>query len=157
EPFRLYRPETCSWEDGYARSHRRWLTRKNQQADQNFIPAIKVFKHLHSHHGLDGVSFHIECLLFNLPNNLFAGSRADYICRLLEHLAASSAADWYDRQMPTPCGERDIFTPSEWVRADWLRFHGEVEAWVRYARRACTTKDRDTAVEAWQLLLGKDY
>ncbi len=54
EPFRLYRPETSTWEDGYARYHQSWLTWKNQQTGGNFIPAVKVFEHLRSSWSLEG-------------------------------------------------------------------------------------------------------
>jgi hypothetical protein len=109
EPFRLYRPETGSWEDGYARDHQKWLTWKNKQTQGNFIPAIKVFKHLRSYWSLHAASFHIECLLFNLPDALYAGRPADYIHALLAHLAGTATGRWYGLKVPTPCGERDIF------------------------------------------------
>jgi Second Messenger Oligonucleotide or Dinucleotide Synthetase domain len=83
EPFRLYRPEKQTWEDGYARYHQRWLTVKNKSAFGNFIPAIKVLKHMRSLIGLQAVSFHIECLLYRLPDNVFFGSPADY-CRFAQ-------------------------------------------------------------------------
>jgi hypothetical protein len=64
EPFRLYRPENQQWEDGYARYHQAHLSRKNAalRTGGNFIPAIKVLKHLRSRFALDAVSFHLECL-----------------------------------------------------------------------------------------------
>ena len=50
EPFRLYRPSSAAWEDGYARLHRAFLSVKNAQdrTGGNFIPMIKVLKHLRS-------------------------------------------------------------------------------------------------------------
>jgi hypothetical protein len=157
EPFRLYRPRSRTWEDGYARLHQRWLTQKNQQTGGNFIPAVKVFKHLRSHWKLEAVSFHIECLLFNLPDNLYAGGPAQYIGSLLGHLAATNAEVWYSRRMGTPCGERDIFVSTEWDSASWQRFHQAVVTWSSRARLANAFDYRYQAAEAWQHLLGEDF
>lgn len=69
EPFVLYRPRNHQWEDGFARYHRQWISSKNraEKTANNFVPAIKVLKHLRTRFGLDAVSFHIECLLFIFP------------------------------------------------------------------------------------------
>jgi hypothetical protein len=101
EPFRLFRPETDQWEDGYARYHQQWLSWKNGQAHDNFIPCIKVLKHLRSRFGLGAVSFHLECLLFRLPDHLFAGGPADYIAQVLDYLARIPALVGYPGGFPT--------------------------------------------------------
>ena len=64
EPFRLYRPEAAEWQDGFARYHQRWLTWKNSagKTGSNFIPMIKVLKHLRSVFAVNAVSFHLESL-----------------------------------------------------------------------------------------------
>jgi hypothetical protein len=157
EPFRLFRPENGQWEDGYARNHQALLTWKNSNTDGNFIPAIKVFKHLRSFYKLDAVSFHIECLLFSLPDNLFAGGPADWIRQILAHLARTSALDWYSTRIPTPCGERDIFTSNEWAFESWCRFHEIILLASRLAALAQAAEDRKFALESWQALLGEDY
>ena len=149
EPFRLYRPESQEWEDGYARYHQRWLTWKNAAAQTNgtFIPAIKVFKHLRSHHGGEAVSFHLECLLFSLPDALFRGGPADYIPALLEHIAARSAADWYRQVLMTPCKDRDVFTNTEWEAASWGQFHALVARLAPLARAAAETRDWERGIQ----------
>jgi hypothetical protein len=157
EPFRLWRPETQQWEDGYARYHQDWLSLKNGQADGNFIPMIKVLKHLRSHWRRSAVSFHLECLLYSLPKHLFGGNPADYIANVLSHLAATTADEWYRRRVLTPCGERDIFVPSEWRLDDWKAFHSAIVPWAAYAELGRTASDRATAVNAWRLLLGDDF
>ncbi len=159
EPFRLYRPEHSRWEDGYARYHRAHLSRKNSlsRTGNSFIPAIKVFKHLRTRYALHSVSFHIECLLFSLPDYLFAGGPADYIPSLLSHIAATSASSWYAKELLTPCGERDVFTPSEWTRPEWERFHQAATRWAATARAASQALDMATAISRWQDLLGSDF
>ncbi|HEV8483288.1 MAG TPA: hypothetical protein VGV87_07020 [Blastocatellia bacterium] len=160
EPFRLYRPEKALWEDGYARYHQQWLTWKNR-ADKtvgNFIPAIKVLKHLRSYCGLDGVSFHIECLLFSLPDSVFLGAPADWIERVLSHIAGTPAATWYSRILPTPCSDgRDIFSDSEWKRSSWETFHRAVAVWASGAGNANRSSQRDYAIKFWQIVLGDEY
>jgi hypothetical protein len=159
EPFRLWRPEKQSWEDGFARYHQGWLTWKNQaeKTSNNFIPAIKVLKHLRSRFGLEDVSFHIECLLFRLDDGLFKGGPADYITEVLGFIASISAEELYRKQILTPCRDRDIFVPSEWVLERWKQFHHDVVLWAGCAQEACQTRDRDRAIELWQLLLGKEF
>jgi hypothetical protein len=158
EPFRLYRPETGQWEDGYARYHQGWLTWKNrsEKTGGNFIPCIKACKHLRSLYAVDAVSFHIECLLFSVPDVLFLGSPADYIPAVLGYIAASAANDWYGMVVRTPCGDRDIFTSSEWSLQSWNRFHAAVSIWSRAAELARDSSDRSFAIAAWKRLLGEN-
>lgn len=158
EPFRLYRPETRQWEDGYARYHQDALTQKNKATNGNFIPMIKVLKHLRSHHRLDAVSFHIECLLHSLPNNLFFGNPADYIPAVLSYIADTPAWEWFIRRITPPWEpNRNIFSPFEWPGENWANFHRHVVAWSATARVASMQSDKDLAITAWKDLLGDSF
>jgi hypothetical protein len=159
EPFVLYRPETSRWEDGFARFHQAKLSAKNASArtQGNFIPAIKVFKHLRSRFDLNAVSFHIECLLYSLPDHVFFGAPADYVATVLHTIASRSAADWCQARCVTPCGDRGIFIPGEWTAQDWLVFHEMISKASAVAQRAITTSSQSKAIEAWQAILGSDF
>lgn len=159
EPFMLYRPRNHQWEDGYARYHRQWISLKNraERTANNFVPAIKVLKHLRARFELDAVSFHIECLLFSLPDDLFLGGPADYIPNMLGYIASSSASSWYGKVLWTPCQDRDIFVSSEWSRESWDVFHDHCTAWHECAVAASQAKDAEEAIRFWQLLLGEDF
>jgi hypothetical protein len=159
EPFRLYRPQKHLWEDGYARQHQQRLSWKNsaEKTGGNFKPLIKVFKHLRSIFNSDAVSFHIESLLFALPDHLFMGNSAEYITNILNHLAKWSADEWYHTDIKTPCGERSIFMASEWDLPSWYSFHKLVQFWVRCANVASNAQDPKVAIEAWQLLLNENF
>jgi hypothetical protein len=159
EPFRLYRPASSAWEDGYARYHQSYLSRKNGEgrADGNFIPAVKVFKHLRSLNRLEAVSFHIECLLHLLPDSLFLGCPADYIPALLNNIAAEDAATWYRKAVRTPCGDRDIFTSNEWGADSWCNFHAWVRYWAQNATAARDAREQNSAIRLWKAVLGNDY
>lgn len=159
EPFRLYRPESRQWEDGHARYHQAYLSLKNDndRTGGNFIPATKVLKHICSWFGLDVVSFHIECLLQSLPDSLFRGTPADYITSVLRHIAIKGADDWYRQECKTPCGDRDIFTASEWPLDSWRKFHDVLSKTAALAAAACVTPNWSQAVEFWQIILGKDF
>ncbi len=158
EPFRLFRPENNQWEDGYARYHKSLLSWKNQESKTkaNFVPAIKVFKHLRTQFSLDAISFHLECLLFSLPDHLFLGGPADYIPALLGHISATPASSWYGQYLYTPSGERDIFVDAEWKKQDWEKFHEVATVWTKVARLANQAADKDDAIEYWRILLGED-
>ena len=159
EPFALYRPERDQWEDGYARYHQHYLSRKNEpgRTASNFVPAIKVFKHLRSRFGLDAVSFHVECLLYNLRDGLFSGGPADYIPSLLSAIAAHGPEAWYRSEVRTPCQERDIFTSEEWGYASWRKFHEAVVVWNKAAILASAATQEGDAIAAWQTLFGQDF
>lgn len=159
EPFVLYRPEKSSWEDGFARYHQSYLSKKNalNRTQGNFIPMIKVLKHIRSLFKRQGVSFHIECLLYSLPDLVFCGQPADYITSVLTIIAAKSATEWHQSQCMTPCGDRDIFTSSEWGLDDWSSFHQLLSSCAALASIATTSPDYDRGVEAWQAILGKEF
>ncbi len=159
EPFLLYRPDKQQWEYGYARYHQMLLTKKNRYnlTRTNFIPAIKVLKHLRSRFGLDAVSFHIECLLYSINDKLFYEVPANYITAILVYIASISAEDWYGKVINTPCGERDIFVDSEWEFGNWKQFHHDLVLWASCAVEACQEKNRNRAIDLWQQLLGADF
>jgi len=118
---------------------------------------VKVLKHLRSLHRVDAVSFHLECLLFQVIDQVYGGSPSEYICRVLNHLAVIDVADWYRMTIYTPCGDRDIFTAAEWSWLSWTEFHRQVRQWAAIACAASNATDRQTAVRLWQNLLGADY
>jgi hypothetical protein len=159
EPFVLYRPEKRQWEDGYARLHQQHLTEKNhvQRTNGNFIPAVKVFKHLNTSWKLGAVSFHIECLTYSLPDYMYWGSPADYIGALCGAVAETDAATSYQKGLLTPCRERNIFAPGEWGSEQWSFFHKACTVCAKGARVAREVADRTTAIECWRTILGEDF
>lgn len=159
EPFVLYRPERARWEAGYAREHQRQLSLKNSAllAGGKFKPMVKVLKHLRSLHGVEAVSFHLECLLYSLPPIVFIGGPADYITNVLTAIALRPADAWYQQLVMTPCGDRDIFTQDEWTYSSWVTFHGAVQRWLLAAGYATNAQSKADAIEAWRLVLGDNY
>lgn len=158
EPFRLFRPETRKWEDGYARHHQALLTKKNKDTKGNFIPCIKVFKHLRSKYELDAVSFHIECLLYSLPDEIFSSGPADYIGSALSFLSVFTPEKLFESGITTPCGERLLFSDSEWDWNRWENFHTVLKTWARCSTLAKKQGvSKQTAIEAWRILLDDDF
>jgi hypothetical protein len=157
EPFRLFRPRTKSWEDGYARTHQRLLSQKNAGCEGNFIPMIKVLKHLRSLNNLQAVSFHLEALLFHVPNQAFRGSPSTYIPRVLAEIGERIDIGWFLTTLRTPCGERDLFTSREWSYENWSLFLQHCRRWAAGARTASRQLSRGEAICEWQSLLGKQF
>jgi hypothetical protein len=159
EPFHLYRPTLQRWEDGFARYHQYYLSAKNkgERTGGNFIPAIKIVKHLRSLFNLNAVSFHIECLLYSLPDHLFVGAPSDYVAAILSHLASVPANSWYGTAVRTPCGDRDVFTGNEWSLQSWSVFHAWIQKWSNLAIQAHDAQYKETAIRYWRLLFGQDY
>jgi hypothetical protein len=159
EPFKLYRPSTQSWEDGFARYHQSYLSLKNkaERTEGNFIPAVKIFKHLRSITDITAVSFHLECLLYAFPDILFLGSPVDYIPALLEMIGRFDASSWYAKRILTPCGDRDIFTAAEWNAESWVTFHARTQQWSRIATAARDSSTRTESIRLWKMLLNPAY
>lgn len=157
EPFRLYRPAFGQWCDGYAKEHQGRLSKKNAVCNGNFIPAIKVLKHLRSRAGLSTVSFHLECLLYALPDGLFLGSPSAYIPALLNYFGTLTNAPAVRQGVRTPCGERLLFAPTEWDETKWQEFCLALGFWRNSANRAAAASTRGEAIAYWQLLLGGEY
>jgi hypothetical protein len=157
EPFYLYRPEESKWVEGFARYHQRWLSWKNSRTYENFIPVIKIFKHLNAKYKLAVTSFYIECLLFSLPESLFQRDPATYIAALLNHISSMPLSTWRTASLKTPCEDRDIFTNSEWSFDNWQMFHESVVVWNKVAQYAIAATDQAMAIQFWQLLLGEDF
>jgi len=159
EPFRLFRPETNTWTDGFARNHQQLLTLKNDltKTGGNFIPAIKTLKHLRALHSVDSVSFHIECLLSAIPDEIFIGQPVDYIPAVLNYISSFSAPAWFNSGIKTPCGDRMLFTPSEWSVEKWTIFHNFIANCGTVANQAVAAPSANAAKEKWRILLGEDY
>lgn len=157
EPFYLYRPEKAAWEKGFARYHQSRLTEKNKLTEGNFIPCVKVLKHIRSRFRFDAVSFHIECLLYQLNNNLFHGSPADSINNVLTAIASFPAQAWWEQTITTPCGDRRLFSASEWGWESWSMFHGLISKGQTWTSDAIRTGDRAHAIACWRTVLGDDY
>lgn len=159
EPFRLWRPERNQWEDGFARYHQAYLSLKNssERTAGNFIPMIKVLKHLRSKSQLNAVSFHIECLLHSFPDWVFTGGPATYIRDTLNHLASRTAGDWYLAGLTTPCGDRNIFSADEWSWDEWSVFHQFATLWAQFAQIAGESPTEQLAISTWQQLLGDNF
>jgi len=157
EPFCLYRPDKGLWVEGYARYHQQHLSRKNRNSFGNFIPAIKVFKHLNAKFSLGVTSFYIESLLYSLPSSLYEGGPAHYIEKLLSYVSALPAEDWYTMLLNTPCGDRRLFSNSEWSFANWEQFHKVIKLGAQCAELANRSTIEDDAVKVWQLLLGAEF
>lgn len=159
EPFHLFRPEHGQWEPGYARYHQAHLTNKNgvPRTAGNFKPMIKVLKHLRTRYSLDAVSFHLECLLNVVPDQLFVGGPAWYIPNVLSYIAQYDATAWSRAAIRTPCGERYLFSPSEWNDANWSSFHSFVCGWQNLANVAAAQLTTSAAIAQWQRLLGDEF
>jgi hypothetical protein len=157
EPFYLWRSQRTQWELGYAGTHRNRLSAKNLITAGNFIPMIKVMKHLRTMASLDAVSFHVESLLYRIDDSLFVGGPAEYIPRVLLFIAGITAEAAYAQRIMTPCEDRYVFTGDEWSWASWHRFHQALTNWAQLGATAASRLDRREAIHWWKLLLGDEY
>ena len=156
EPFYLYRPERFTWEEGYAKYHQYFLSEKNKRTGGNFIPMVKVLKHIRSRFGDNSISFHIECLLHCLPDTVFVGSPADYIAAVIFHLTNYTESSWKGLNIRTPCGERSLFCESEWRSSEWTPFYELMEKIRPWLVEAVATQDRSRAIDCWKTVLGSE-
>ena len=157
EPFCIYRPEEQKWVHAFAREHHSKLSAKNKATEGNLIPAIKTMKHIRSFHGLNTVSFHLESFLYAQSSRCFVGSPADVFADLLAVIATLPAEQWWQSGITTPCGDRLLFSPSEWSLLSWTHFYRLVLQLAPIAGEAVRTADRATAVRLWQRVLGEAF
>lgn len=157
EPFYLYRPDRGRWEEGVAKYHQFYLTEKNRHTNGNFIPMVKVLKHIRSHFNSNAVSFHLECLLHKMKDQYFEGNPADYITEVISRIAIHNSAEWQSWDIETPCGDRKLFSDSEWKASDWAAFHLLLSKITPVLIEAVSTEDKHRAVQCWQAVLGDDF
>lgn len=106
---------------------------------------------------IEAVSFHLECLLFNLPDEVFRGAPADYIPSALSAIIATSAEAAWIAGCMTPCRDRDVLSEPEWGFNRWHTFHELVKKWTAVAQEAAVTSSRPDAIALWRLLLGDAF
>lgn len=166
EPFYIFRPDedeskSGRWETTCAREHQKRCSQKNFDTEQNFIPMIKVIKHLrdvrHDFEPQDAVSFHIECLLYALKNNVYSGSICDVIESVLRSIASFTPDKAKSSDLRNPSGDVILFSPRGWDLGAYRRFNNTVQNWFAMAQKANQQTDGDKAVDTWKSLLGDDY
>lgn len=175
EPFYMWRPEELKWDLGYAQKHQEKLSEKNGAAmryvypnasfvaigtDGNFIPTIKVIKHLNARYGLGAASFHIECLLYAVPSELYWAPTGQRLQLVLQWIADLPQNVWYTKQLMAPCADRNIFalnSSQHWTLENWLAFQSACADWANRALLALSSARRQDAIARWQDLFGCDY
>lgn len=167
----MWRPERQEWALSYGQEHQQKLSRKNAAAmrymqngmsvhlgtDGNFIPMIKIFKHLCKFYDFKVVSFFIESLLHSLPDDLFWGSAPVRLTKVLKAIGAMNPEDWWTTQLWTPCGDRNLFAAQYWNQENWTIFVLFCRVWATQAESALLAANRNDSIALWQNLLGADY
>lgn len=102
------------WVVSYPQQHYEGGHKKELATEGRYKRTIRMFKaarnHLVENHAIrDGIapSYFIECLLYNVPNNLFRPSFGQSYCGVVEYLAAASL-----QQFKCQNGVRKLFGPS---------------------------------------------
>jgi hypothetical protein len=161
EPFRIHDADTAQWIDAYAREHQKLITQKNKSTNNLFKPIIKIFKHLrdtfHGSNARDAISFHIECLLYRVPNSLFTSSIPNTVEKVLTCIANFSPSQALSSNIYSPCGNRLLFSSTEWNITSYGQFNALVTQWSALARIANSKYSLDEAITFWKKLLGEDY
>jgi len=57
----------------------------------------------------------------------------------------------------TPCGERRLFSQTEWNWESWKTFHDWVVFFDSLAQAACRAPDKAVAMHTLQLLICEDF
>jgi len=166
EPFYMFKPDEDEskngvWKQGFAREHQKMITNKNKSTEGNFVPIIKLFKHLRSINSkltrYDAVSYHIECLLYSLKDSIYSGSISQHIESVLHSLSGFTPEKAQKSNIKSPCGDIKLFNHDEWNLQSFSRFYHELKEWNRIVSDANKQDDRDSAIDKWKELLGNDY
>jgi hypothetical protein len=166
EPFYMFNPNIDStnggkWQQTLPRRHQQLISQKNAAADGNFIPVIKVIKHLKALESSlkpgDAVSFHIECLLYALKDSIYRHSIGDSIAKALIALTGFTPDKAGNSGINTPCGDKRLFGPGQWTINSYKQFHDAIKQWSQLAEKANSETDKDKAITYWKDLLGQNY
>jgi hypothetical protein len=166
EPFYMFNPNLDDGNGGkwvltLPRKHQQLISKKNADANGNFVPLIKVIKHLISLESSlipgDALSFHIECLLYALKDSIYQCSICDGITNVLNALAGFTPDKATRFGIKTPCKDKLLFGASEWKVGSYQRFHDHVKRWHELAEQANRETDKDKAITVWKELLGDKY
>jgi hypothetical protein len=166
EPFYMFRPDenlrsAVGWRQAYARYHQELCSEKNASTNGLFIPLIKVLKHLRSSDSKlaneDAVSFHVECLLYAIRDQVYDGRIGRCIEAVLQSLAGFDSHQASISKLKSPCKDKSLFSPEEWELDSYSRFHDAACRWYAITKRANNEKDRDSAIDIWKTLLGENY
>ena len=160
EPVIMYHPDYAKWVKTYARYHQIRCSEKNAITNGNFIPVIKILKHLRDNtQGLSDLapSFYIECLLYDISNNRYGNPLALAIAQVLVDIATNYTPDFvYTKGLSSPCKDRQIFSSLEWTRKNYISFHKQVINWAKLAIKALKQEDKEQAITKWKRLLGAE-
>ena len=162
EPVVMYQPKYGKWMETYARYHQNYCSIRNIGSNGNFIPVIKVLKHLRDNtQGLSSSiapSFYIECLLYNIDNEKYKDSITVAIASTLVNIAVDYSPDSvYVSGLKSLCGDRQIFSSFEWPKENYILFHKQAIQWAQLAIEALKEADKEQAITKWKRLFGDDY
>ncbi len=137
----FYLPDEHRWVVSYPQQHHARGLKKEKATNGRYKRTIRMFKaarnHLVENHAIrDGTapSYFIECLLYNVPNNLFRPSFVQSYCGVIEYLTAASL-----QQFKCQNGVRELFSPSRdlWSVDEAQRFVRALgrlwEKWPKFA------------------------
>ena len=110
----FYLPDEHRWVVSYPEQHHARGLKKERATNSRYKRTIRMFKaarnHLVENHAIrDGTapSYFIECLLYNVPDDLFRPKLGQSYCDIVEYLTAASL-----RQFKCQNGVRELFGPS---------------------------------------------
>lgn len=118
---------------------------------------IKVIKHLRTYHNQEAVSFHLECLLYRVPDTYFQGNPSSYIPHVLHITLRQSQQQTGTTLERLHLAVNGTFCETEWNWPSWKKFHSFIFKASKIARKAYETPNRAEAIEARQALFGSKY
>lgn len=113
--FAFYLPDEHRWVVSYPVQHHAKGTRKERGANGRYKRTIRIFKSARNHLIendviRDGIapSYFIECLLYNVPNNLFRPSLSESYSGIVRYLSTTSL-----QQFKCQNGVQELFSTSK--------------------------------------------
>lgn len=136
----------------YPRTHYENAVEKQRRTGQTYKAVVRMFKKWAANHWPSGGvarSFHLESLVYNVPDDQFQSDLALAFVRVASYVAAHLPPH------PAPlvrsvAGDRNILVESEWKAENYARFHAQVGKSVILLLCALKATSQSDASKFWR-------
>ncbi|MFL5345706.1 MAG: SMODS domain-containing nucleotidyltransferase [Hyalangium sp.] len=161
EPLRIPDREAGRWQDTHPLVQLSWTIQKNARCSKHFVNVVKALKWWRLVHVSElperPKSYPLEHLIGDCcPDGI--SSVAEGVVRTLEQFSRRYASDAARKQAPhAPDRGVDQDVMARIGGDDFAKFHAQVEAAAKTARKAFEAPDAQTAAPLWRELFGDKF
>lgn len=161
DPILIYSFKKDATRENWPRLHYLNAARKSERTNGSFKQMVRLFKRwAKCHFGAEKVapSYYLECLVYSLPSELFAGDLGEDFARLGREVCTRYGGGFFGTSnLRRIGGEGDLFSSEEWDIERFRRFRSTLATAVDRAEQALVEPDPIRAKALWrQAFAGHD-